>query len=161
MDDILVMLEQNARLGAVEIAKAIKKPLPQVKKKIKEYEDSGVIVKYKAVINRDLVKQNSTGARAMIEVKVVPEKDKGFDHVAERIYSFPEVVSCYLLSGSYDLLLVVEGKDIHTISDFVASKLSPLENVQSTVTHFLLKKYKEDRDVLRKSAVKKRMAISI
>jgi DNA-binding Lrp family transcriptional regulator len=90
----------------------------------------------------------------------MPQKDLGFDKVAERIYSFSEVASCYLLSGSYDLLLVVEGKDLQTVSRFVAEKLSPMENVRGTVTHFLLKKYKEDGVMLKGREQDKRLAIS-
>jgi len=120
----------------------------------------GVIVKYKAVINRELVEEDGSKVRSLIEVKISPEKDRGFDHIAERIYRFPEVVSCYLVSGTYDLLIVVEGKSIQTISHFVASKLAPLENVQGTVTHFLLKKYKEDGDILNQEEGVQRLAIS-
>jgi len=98
--------------------------------------------------------------RALIEVNIVPQKDLGFDRIAERIYSFPEVTSCTLVSGTYDLLLVVEGKDLHTVSSFVAEKLSPMENVRGTVTHFLLKKYKEDGVVLKRREKNKRIAIS-
>lgn len=160
MDEILSMLEKDARTTPQEIAKATGQSLGRVKGRIKEYEKQGVIVKYKAVINRELTDENGAGVRALIEVKVAPEKDRGFDHIAERIYRFPEVQSCYLLSGTYDLLLVVEGKNIQTIASFVASKLSPLENVRGTVTHFLLKKYKENGDILKTSEETKRLAIS-
>ncbi len=160
MDPILEMLEKDSRLTAEEIAKATRQSVSAVKSRIREYEKKGVIVKYKAVINRDLLEEEDTTVRALIEVKVAPEKDKGFDHLAERIYRFSEVVSCYLLSGSYDLLLVVEGKSIQTIANFVASKLSPLENVRGTVTHFLLKKYKENGDILKAVEEMKRMAVS-
>ncbi len=160
MDPILEMLEKDSRLTAEEIAKATKQSASAVKSRIREYEKKGVIVKYKAVINHELVEEDDTTVRAIIEVKVTPEKDKGFDHLAERIYRFPEVLSCYLLSGSYDLLLVVEGKNIQTIANFVASKLSPLENVRGTVTHFLLKKYKESGDILKTAEETKRMAVS-
>ena len=99
--------------------------------------------------------------RALIEVNITPQKDVGFDNVAERIFSFPEVTSCYLVSGAYDLLVVVEGENLHTVSNFVASKLSPMEGVRGTSTHFLLKKYKEDGQILKKSNNRKRLAISI
>ncbi|MBI4550570.1 MAG: Lrp/AsnC family transcriptional regulator [Candidatus Omnitrophica bacterium] len=160
MDPILSMLEKNSRVSPAQIAKATRQPVGKVKSRIRDYEKKGVIVKYKAVINRDLVEENGETVQALIEVKVAPEKDRGFDHLAERIYRFPEVLSCYLLSGSYDLLLLVEGKTIQTIANFVASKLSPLENVRGTVTHFLLKKYKENGDILRTADEPKRMAIS-
>jgi DNA-binding Lrp family transcriptional regulator len=89
------------------------------------------------------IKDTNSEVRALIEVNIMPQKDVGFDKIAERIYSFPEVSSCYLISGTYDLLLILEGRDLHTVSRFVAEKLAPLENVKGTVTHFLLKKYKE------------------
>jgi DNA-binding Lrp family transcriptional regulator len=98
--------------------------------------------------------------RALIEVKTMPQKNVGFDRVAERIYLFPEVKSCYLLSGGYDLLIVVEGADIQSIGNFVARKLAPMENVQGTVTHFLLKKYKEDGDLLVEKRRDKRLAVT-
>jgi DNA-binding Lrp family transcriptional regulator len=160
MDEILEILEKNAKLTPGEIAKLTKKNVIKVKQKIKEYEKEGVILKYKAVINRELVKDANSEARALIEVNIVPQKDVGFDRIAERIYSFNEVTSCYLVSGTYDLLLVVEGKDIHTVSRFVAEKLSPMENVRGTVTHFLLKKYKEDGVILKHKEENKRIPIS-
>lgn len=160
MDEILEILSKDARLTAAEIAKLTGKSAAAVKKAVQKYEKNGTILKYKAVINPDMVKESGSFVRALIEVSVTPQKNVGFDHVAERIYSFPEVASCYLLSGAYDLLLVVEGENIHTVANFVASKLSSMENVRSTTTHFLLKKYKEDGQVLRKQAGTKRLNIS-
>jgi len=159
MDEILTILEKNAKFTPAEIGKQTRQTADKVKQKINKYEKAGVIVKYKAVINRELIKENESYVRALIEVKISPEKDRGFDQVAERIYRFPEVVSCYLLSGTYDLQLVVEGKSIQTISHFVSSKLAPLDHVHSTVTHFMLKKYKEDGDVLKKPEGVRRQAI--
>lgn len=160
MDEILEILSKDARLTAAEIAKLTGKSAAAVKKAVQKYEKNGTILKYKAVINPDMVKESGSFVRALIEVSVTPQKNVGFDHVAERIYSFPEVASCYLLSGAYDLLLVVEGENIHTVANFVASKLSSMENVRSTTTHFLLKKYKEDGQVLKKQAGTKRLNIS-
>ncbi len=160
MDEILELLSKDARLTAAEIAKLTGKKVDSVKKAIKQYESNGTIIQYKTVIDQELVKDNSKYVRALIEVSVTPQKDVGFDYVAERIYSFPEVISCYLVSGTYDLLLVVEGDNIQTVSNFVASKLSPMENVRATTTHFLLKKYKEDGQVLKKANHRKRLNIS-
>ena len=160
MDDILEILSNDARISAQEIAKLTKKSVANVNKAIGQYEKEGVIVKYKTVINHDLTRDSNSFVRALIEVSVTPQKDVGFDYIAERIYSFPEVTSCYLVSGSYDLLLVVEGENIQTVSNFIASKLSPMENVRSTTTHFLLKKYKEDGQILKKKAQGKRPNIS-
>ncbi|MDD5746585.1 MAG: Lrp/AsnC family transcriptional regulator [Candidatus Omnitrophica bacterium] len=160
MDEILELLEKDARISAGEIAKLVKDDERSVKRKIKKYETDGVIVGYKTVINKELVRSVDHELRALIEVNVMPQKNLGFDHIAERIYRFPEVTSCYLVSGTYDLLLVVEGKDMQTISNFIAEKLSPMENVRGTVTHFLLKKYKEDGVMLKHREENKRIAIS-
>lgn len=160
MDEILEILENDARITAEEIAKILRKPPKKVKETIKRYEKEGVILKYKTVINKELIKDDHAQVMALIEVNITPQKDVGFDKIAERIYSFPEVLSCYLVSGTYDLLLIVEGKDLHAVSSFVAEKLAPLENVKGTVTHFLLKKYKEDGVILRHREENKRIAIS-
>jgi len=160
MDELLEVLEKDARATPEEIAKMLKKKPQKIKEAIKKYEKEGIILKYKAVINKELVRDADSEVRALIEVNIVPQKDVGFDKIAERIYSFPEVTSCYLISGTYDLLVVVEGKNIHAVSNFVAEKLSCLENVRGTVTHFLLKKYKEDGVILKHKEENKRIAIS-
>ncbi len=159
MDDILEILEANARITLEDLQKLTGKSQKDLKKSIKEYEKKGVIVKYKTVINRQKIKNNQR-VIALIEVKVAPQKDVGFDLVAERVYRFPEVKSCYLLSGTYDLLLVVEGKDIQTVASFVSEKLSPLSQVKGTTTHFLLKKYKEDGVTLVKGEKNRRLPIT-
>ncbi|OIO35501.1 MAG: AsnC family transcriptional regulator [Candidatus Omnitrophica bacterium CG1_02_44_16] len=160
MDAILELLAKDARITPLEISKLTKIKVEEVKKRIRKYEKDGIILGYKTVINREMVEDKEREVRALIEVKVMPQKDLGFDKVAERIYSFPEVTNCYLLSGSYDLLLVVEGKDLKTVSRFVAEKLSPMEHVRGTVTHFLLKKYKQDSTILKCREEDKRLAIS-
>jgi len=158
--EILEILEKDARTTPGEIAKTLKKSASSVKAAIKKYEKNGLILKYKTVLNRELIKDDAREVRALIEVNIAPQRGHGFDHIAERIYRFPEVISCYLLSGTYDLLLVVEGKDIHAVSGFVSQRLATLENVRGTVTHFLLKKYKEDGDILKRADRSKRIAIS-
>ena len=160
MDELLEILEKDARASVEDIAKMLKKTPQKIKEAIKKYEKEGVILKYKAVINKELMRDVDSEVRALIEVNITPQKDVGFDKIAERIYSFPEVSSCYLISGTYDLLVVAEGKNIHAVSNFVAEKLSCLENVRGTVTHFLLKKYKEDGVILRHKEENKRIAIS-
>jgi DNA-binding Lrp family transcriptional regulator len=160
MDEILEILEKDCRTTSEEIAKMLKKKPAVVKKAVAKYEKDGVILKYKAVINRELVRDSDNEVRALIEVNLIPQKDVGFDKIAERIYLFPEVSSCFLLSGTYDLLLIVRGKDIHTVSRFISEKLSPMENVRGVVTHFLLKKYKEDGVILKQKEDNKRIAIS-
>jgi len=160
MDEILEILEKDARICIEDIAKMLKRKSQDVKKAISKYEKEGVILKYKAVINRELIKDNDAEVRALIEVNLTPQKDLGFEKVAERIYSFPEVSSCYLLSGTYDLLLIVTGRDLHTVARFVSEKLSPMDHVKGVVTHFMLKKYKEDGIVLKQKEENKRIAIS-
>jgi DNA-binding Lrp family transcriptional regulator len=158
--EILEILERDARLQPEEIATMIGKPVASVKKTIKKLEKEGIIVKYKTIINKDLLPSDGGMVRALIEVKTVPQKNVGFDNIAERIYRFREVKNCYLLSGGYDFLIVVEGKDIQSIGNFVAEKLAPMENVQGTVTHFLLKKYKEDGDLLISKGADRRLAVT-
>ena len=161
MDEILEVLEKNARATPEEIAKMLNMTPRAVRNSIKRYEKEGVILKYKTVINKELIRDENSEVRALIEVKVAPKKDVGFDYLAERVYQFPEVSSCYLMSGTYDLLVVIEGKNLHTVSNFVSEKLAPMENVRGTVTHFILQKYKEDGDILRRAKRDKRQAITL
>ena len=160
MDEILEVLKKDARITPQEIAKLTGKSADSVKKTIKKYEDDGTIIQYTTVINQDLAKDANSFVWALIEVNIAPQKDAGFDDVAERIYSFPEVKSCYLVSGDYDLLVVVEGETLQTVSSFIASKLAPMEHVRGTTTHFLLKKYKEDGHIFKKINHRRRLAIS-
>ena len=161
MNEILEILEKNARATPEEIARMLDMTPKAVSKEIKKFEKEGIILKYKTLINKEIIRDEDSGVRALIEVKVTPQKNLGFDHIAERVYRFPEVTSCYLMSGTYDLLVVVEGKNIQTVSNFVAEKLSPMENVRGTVTHFILKKYKEDGDILKQPDRSKRPAITL
>jgi DNA-binding Lrp family transcriptional regulator len=161
MNEILEILEKDARATPEEIAKMLRMTPTAVRKEIKRFEKEGIILKYKTIINKELIRDEHSDVRALIEVRVTPKKDLGFDYLAERIYQFPEVASCYLISGTYDLLVVVEGKNLHTVANFVAEKLAPLENVRGTSTHFILKKYKEDGDILRLPKKDKRQAISL
>ncbi|MBU0605187.1 MAG: Lrp/AsnC family transcriptional regulator [Candidatus Omnitrophica bacterium] len=161
MNEIIEILERDARATPEEIAKMLGMTSKAVALAIKKMEKEGIILKYKAIINREMSKEERNDVRALIEVKLTPQKNVGFDHLAERIYQFPEVTSCYLMSGTYDLLVVVEGGNIHTVSSFVSEKLSPMEGVRGTVTHFILKKYKEDGDILKQPERSKRPAISL
>lgn len=159
MDQILEILENNAKIPVKDLAKLTGKSQKQVEKEIKKYEKKGVIVKYKALINKAKLK-NGQKVVALIEVGVNPQKDAGFDAVAQRIYRFPEVKSCFLLSGTYDLLIEVAGPDINTVANFVAEKLAPLSAVKRTTTHFMLKKYKEDGVILVKNEKNSRLPIT-
>ena len=146
MKEILRILERDARTTPQQIATMTGKPLAQVKRAIKKAESDHTILKYKTVINWDKLREEQV--RALVEVKVVPQRDVGFDAIAERIYRFPEARSVYLMSGTYDIAVLVEGSNMQEVAGFVAQKLAPLESVQGTVTHFLLKRYKEDGDIL-------------
>jgi DNA-binding Lrp family transcriptional regulator len=141
MKEIFEILEQNARATPEQIASMVDKPVKEVQKTIREAEKDGTILKYKAVINWSKLGEGDIWA--LIEVRITPQRGVGFDAISERIYQFPEVYSAYLVSGTYDLSIMVRGKNMQEISSFVAEKLAPLEQVQSVVTHFLLKRYKE------------------
>ena len=146
MKEIFRILERDARTTPQQIATMTGKPLAKVKRAIKKAESDRTILKYKTVINWDKMREEQV--RALVEVKVVPQRDVGFDAIAERIYRFPEARSVYLVSGTYDIAVLVEGSTMQEVAGFVAQKLAPLESIQGTVTHFLLKRYKEDGDIL-------------
>ena len=141
MDQFLKILEDNANLTPEQLAVMCKKEVGDIKKMIKQYEDEGVILGYKTMIDWD--KTDREYVSALIEVKITPQRDRGFDRVAERIYSYPEVQSLYLMSGGYDLAVQIEGKTMKEVAFFVAQKLAPIEDVISTATHFVLRKYKD------------------
>ena len=140
--NILELLRKTSRRSPAVIATMLDAEEEAVKQAIKEMEDDHVIVKYSAVVNWDKVDENKV--TALIEVQITPERGRGFDAIAERIYLYPEVKSVYLMSGGYDLLVEVEGKSLMEVAAFVSNKLSPIESVLSTKTHFILKKYKQD-----------------
>ena len=142
MKEIFEILEQNARATPEQISTMVDKPVSEVEKIIRQAEKDGTILKYKTIINWPKLGEGDIWA--LIEVRVTPQRGVGFDAIAEHIYQFPEVHSAYLVSGTYDLAILVRGKNMQEISSFVAEKLAPLEQVQSTVTHFLLKRYKEN-----------------
>jgi DNA-binding Lrp family transcriptional regulator len=141
MEEILEILENNNKLSEEQIAVMLNKSVEEVRQAIKEYEEKNVIVGYNTLINWE--KTNKEFVTALIEVRVTPQRGQGFDKVAERIYRYPEVKACYLMSGGFDLTVIVEGKTMKEVALFVAEKLSPLDSVLSTSTHFVLKKYKD------------------
>ena len=141
MDNILKILEDNANLTHEQLAVMCQKEVGDIKKYIKEQEANGVILGYKTMIDWD--KTDREYVTALIEVKITPQRDRGFDRVAELIYNYPEVQSLYLMSGGYDLAVLIEGKTMKEVAYFVAQKLAPIEDVISTATHFVLRKYKD------------------
>lgn len=147
MEEILELLQDNARLSVQDIAAMTKRTAEEVESIIRALENDGVILKYAAIVNPEKIAQAKEKVRAQIEIQVTPEREHGFDALAERIYRFPQVKSLYLMSGGYDLQVIIEGDSLQEVAFFVARKLSTLSGVKSTKTHFVLKTYKEN-DVL-------------
>lgn len=141
MDKILELLENEARLTPAQIAVMTQRDEGDIKAAVAEYEANGTILGYQALVDWDKTAREYVSA--IIELRITPQRDCGFDRVAEKIYTFPEVKSLYLMSGSYDLHVVIEGKTMREVASFVAEKLAPIDSILSTSTHFVLKKYKD------------------
>ena len=141
MDKLLKILEDNANLTHEQLAVMCNKEVGDIKKFIEQNEKDGVILGYKTMIDWD--KTDREYVTALIEVKITPQRDRGFDRVAEVIYNYPEVQSLYLMSGAYDLCVLIEGKTMREVAYFVAQKLATIDDVISTATHFVLRKYKD------------------
>ncbi|MBP1156812.1 MULTISPECIES: Lrp/AsnC family transcriptional regulator [unclassified Paenibacillus] len=139
---IIELLKEDARRTPALIATMLGASEAEVSEAIGELEEANVIVKYATVVN--WAKVDSEKVTALIEVQITPERGRGFDAISERIYLYPEVKSVYLMSGAYDLLVEIEGKTLKEVAAFVSNKLSPIDRVLSTKTHFILKKYKQD-----------------
>jgi len=146
LKEILKILEGDSRTRPEQIAAMTGSTAAEVTREIKQAEKDRTILKYKTVINWSKVGDEQVWA--LIEVRVTPQRDVGFDAIAKRIYRFPEVRTVYLLSGTYDLLVLVAGSSMQEVASFVSSKLAPIEGVQGTVSHFVLKRYKEDGEIL-------------
>lgn len=141
MDKILNILEQDARFTIEQIASMTGESVPEVVEKVSQYENDGIIVGYKTIIDWD--KTDKETVTALIEVKVTPQLGMGFDKIAEQIYRHAEVQSVYLMSGGFDLTVIIAGRTMKEVARFVSEKLAPMESVLSTATHFVLRKYKE------------------
>ena len=155
--EILQILENNSKISHEEVATMIGIDVETVKKTIDKLTEQGIILSYDTTINWE--KTDVEIVQALIEVKVAPQRSNGFDKVAERIYKFPEVKDCYLMSGGFDLTVVVEGKNIKEVALFVSSKLAPIDCVIGTATHFVLKKYKNNGVIFEKKTKDEREAI--
>jgi len=147
MEEILDLLKQNARLSVADIAAMTKKTEDEVTAIIKKLEADGVILGYVAVVNPEKDKAAKEKVVAEIQIQVQPQREHGFDAIADRIYRFPQVKSLYLMSGGYDLKVLIEGDNLRDVALFVSEKLSTLEGVRSTKTNFVLKTYKENEIV--------------
>jgi DNA-binding Lrp family transcriptional regulator len=158
MDELLKILGANALESRENIARMLNVPSAEVDARIAAYEKQGVIRGYQAILNEDQLDLDKV--TAVIEVKVTPQREGGFNTIAERIGRFPEVRSAYLMSGTYDLLLFVEGENLRQVAQFVSERLSPLEGVLSVSTHFMLKTYKRLGVLMHQDSSDERLSVA-
>ena len=157
-EELLALIEKNSKLGLKDIAVLLGVDEETVLKELEALEKEGIICGYYTLINWE--KTSIEKVTALIEVRVTPQRGQGFDHIAERIYKYPEVRSVYLISGGFDLLVILEEKSLREIANFVSDKLATLDSVLSTGTHFILKKYKDYGTVLTTKAEDEREKIT-
>ena len=158
MDELLALLRKNARASLEDLARELALPEQEVARRIDHLESEGVILGYQAVV--DSQKRAAAMVTSVVEVRITPERGGGFDRLANRIAGFAQVQSCYLMSGGYDLLVVVEGTTLQEIASFIAEKLSTIKGVISTATHFRLKTYKENGVSLVRTEKSQRLAVT-
>jgi DNA-binding Lrp family transcriptional regulator len=158
MDQLLKLLRDNAALTPDQLSKMLNLPEKEIASRIKSYESDNVILGYRAILNEE--KLGLDLVRAVIEVKITPERGGGFDRLAERIAKYAEVNSCYLMSGGYDLLVIVEGNSLREVATFVSEKLATIHGVLSTATHFMLKPYKEQGVLMTHERNEERLAVA-
>jgi DNA-binding Lrp family transcriptional regulator len=158
MDPLLKLLRSNAALKPAQLAVMLNTTEGDVAAKIKAYEADQVILGYRTVLNEDKLDRDIV--RALIEVKITPERGGGFDRLAERIAKYSEVHSCYLMSGGFDLLVVVEGSNLRQVASFVSEKLATIQGVVSTATHFMLRAYKEQGVLMSREQNEERLAVT-
>ena len=144
---LLRLLEEDCTLTRPQLAAMADMPEEEVAAAVKRYEDEKVILGYKAIVDWNSTDRDAV--TALIEVKVTPQREEGFDRIAERIYQYDEVESMYLMSGSYDLTVIISGRTLRQVAQFVGERLAPIQGVTGTATHFILKKYKEKHLVFR------------
>lgn len=147
-EELLALIEKNSKIGLKDLAAMLDKSEMDIANEITQMEKEGVICGYHTLI--DWEKTSIEKVTGLIEVRVTPQRGQGFDKIAERIYNYPEVRAVYLISGGYDLLVIIEEKSLREIANFVSDKLSTLDNVLSTATHFILKKYKDHGTIMAK-----------
>lgn len=157
--EVLEILEKDDRISASDLAKMVGVEVEEALQIIQKLQDDKILVRHTAIIDWSKV-EGHEGVTAMIDVKVTPKRGVGFDEIAERIYRFKEVKSLYLMSGAYDLSVIIEGKSMNDIARFVSQKLSTLDSVLSTTTHFILKKYKHDGTIFEQTDDDKRIVVS-
>jgi DNA-binding Lrp family transcriptional regulator len=157
--EIVEILEKDARLPIEDLAKMIRLSVEETEKAVQKLEENKIIIRYISIIDWTKI-DGHAGVRAMIDVKVTPKRGVGFEEIAERIYRFKEVNSVYLMSGAYDLSVIIEGQSMNEVAQFVSHKLSTLDSVVSTTTHFILNKYKHDGIVFEPINKDKRIVVS-
>lgn len=158
MDALLKLLRENAALSAGDLAGMLELSEDDVRDKIRQAQADGDILGYQAILSDQA--NGNAGVQAVIEVKLTPERGGGFNRLAERISKYNEVKSCYLMSGSYDVLVIIDGNSLHEVASFVAEKLATIEGVTSTATYFLLKRYKENGVMIGGAEDVERLAVS-
>src|SRR6185436_15582217 len=158
MDPLLKLICENAAWKPAELAAMLDQPEREVAANIKRYEAEHVILGYRVILNEE--KLGLETVRALIEVRITPERGGGFDRLAERIAKYREVQSCYLMSGGYDLLVVVQGNNLREVATFVSEKLATVQGVISTATHFMLKPYKEQGVLMKMDVNEERLAVA-
>lgn len=158
MDPLLKLLHDDATLRPDKLARMLDLTEAEVIQRIRQFEKEGIILGCQTILNEE--KLDLDLVRAVIEVKITPEREGGFDRMAERIARYDDVSSCYLMSGGYDLLVIVEGQTLREVATFVAEKLSTLQGVVATATHFMLKPYKEKGIMLHQESTAERLAVS-
>lgn len=158
MDELLRLLKTNALESPKNLAKMLGTTEKDVKERIADYEKRGIIRGYQAIVNEDQL--NLDSVRAVIEVKITPERDGGFDRVAARVSKFPQVKSLFLMSGAYDLLVIVSGRNLRDVAGFVSEKLASIDGVLSTSTHFMLKTYKDQGVLMETEKEDERLQVS-
>jgi DNA-binding Lrp family transcriptional regulator len=158
MDPLLKLLRENASLTSVQLGQMLNDRPESIAARIKDFESDHIILGYRTILNEE--KLGREIVRAVIEVKITPEREGGFNRLAERIAKYHEVTSCYLMSGGYDLLVFIEGATLREVATFVSEKLATIQGVISTATHFTLKPYKIDGILMTADRVEERLAVS-
>ena len=157
-NQILEILRTAARTGNAEIARRLDLTEEQVAQEVARLERNKTVLGYRAIVNPEKLEDEPT--LGIIEVKITPQRSVGYDEIAAQIYRFPEVKLCYLISGSYDVLVFIEGKNLKEVATFVSQKLATIDNVTSTTTHFILKKYKEASIIISEEAATERLPVT-
>ena len=158
MDSLLKLLRENAALSTEDLAGMLSLSEDEVRTKIRQAQSEGNILGYQAILSDEAIEDN--GVQAVIEVNLTPERDGGFNRLAHRIAKYSEVSSCYLMSGSYDILVIIDGANLRQVASFVSEKLATIQGVTSTATHFLLKRYKENGVMVGRDEEVDRLSVS-